>query len=303
MKLKNLAKEPLIHFLVVGALLFLLSALWNNGDRSGSDNQIVVTPQRIAHLQQGWVKQWGRPPTKQELSGLIDSFVEEEMLYREGLALGLEKDDTIVRRRIAQKVKFLIEDIGAPPEPEEKTLREFYEQQGQQFQKPARRSFIQVYFSDDRRGEKVEQDARLALRRLEKGDDAAAEKMGDSSMLEQRFVLAEHRDVSRSFGQAFADSLFSLEVGKWQGPVRSGFGLHLVRVSEEIPETTPELGEVRQEVLAVYLDEERRRRNDQTMQKLQDRYQVVVEAAENNSQEKPQATAQTVSSDKSDSKS
>jgi hypothetical protein len=274
--LRAALKEPLIHFLVVGVLLFAFYDL-RGGSPEPNDRRIVVTRERIQQLASTWAKQWQRPPTEDELRALVEQFTREEVLYREALAMGLDEDDTIIRRRMAQKVEFLVQDLAAQRQPEPADLTAFFEKNADLFREPARLSFSHVYFSTDRRGSAAAQDARELRDRLNGENASEAAAHGDPFLLRDTYRMTTRRDVAADFGAAFADAVFDLEVGAWHGPVRSGYGLHLVRVSERVEATLPAFAAVRDRVEQAYVDEERRRTNEEVMRRMMERYEVVID--------------------------
>jgi hypothetical protein len=269
-------KEPLVHFLVVGALLFGVYDL-GGGPPERDDRRIVVTQERIRQLASTWAKQWQRPPTEEELGALIEQFAREEVLYREALAMGLDKDDTIIRRRMAQKVEFLVQDLAAQRQPEPAELEAFFEENPDLFREPARRSFTHVYFSTDRRGSAALDDARRLRDRLNAEGATEAAEQGDPFLLRHTYSMVTRQDVAGEFGTSFADAVFDLEPGAWQGPVRSGYGAHVVRLSERVDAVLPAFAAVRDAVQQAYVDEERRRTNEEVMRRMTERYEVVIE--------------------------
>jgi hypothetical protein len=182
-------REPLVHFLAIGLFLFLLFALVNDEQRD-SGNRIEITAADIEQFVAIFRKQWQRPPNAQELQSLIDSRVREEVLYREGLAMGLDKDDTIVRRRLAQKVEFLMGDVSGVTEPDDATLQAYYDENAERYREPPRLSFSHIYFNTDRRGEQAATDARALLERLRAASPRVtqAPDEGDPFMLPRVYV-------------------------------------------------------------------------------------------------------------------
>lgn len=273
--LKKIFKEPLFQFLLAGAALFFLSALV--GERPASDGKaIVVSPQRIEQLRAGWQKRWQRPPSDKELQGLIDQYVREEVLYREGLAMGLDQNDTVIRRRVAQKVEFLVQDLAAAQAPGDAKLMAYFERHREQYTRPARITFTHLYFNEDRRGPKAEADAQEQLRRLENGGKLMATS-GDALMLNSRYADVTEDQVARDFGREFAEAIFTLPLGAWQGPVRSGYGVHLVRVTARDEASPPAFDQVREKVRTAYLDERRREQNEAIIRGMTGRYQIIIE--------------------------
>ncbi len=274
----NWTREPLVHFLVLGVLMFGLFALVNDEASSRPPNRIEITVSNVERLREVWSKQWNRPPTETELKGLIESHLREEILYREGLALGLDQNDTIIRRRIAQKMKFLFEDLADQVKPTHEELKDYFDRNQNQYRFPARFSFTHVYFSVDQRGNSAVPDARRLLAQLQTSDAARlpVSDRGDPFMLQYDFVRKTEQEVAKLFGQRFAEQLLESPEGSWQGPIESGYGLHLVRIHDKVEPRLPELNEVRDRVQTNLVSERRRETNEQVYQRLKARYEIVV---------------------------
>jgi hypothetical protein len=257
--------------------LFALYAIFNQADQP-SLQRIEVTAGDIQHLQTAWERQWRRPPTATELQGLIEVHIREEVLYREALAMGLDRDDTIVRRRLAQKFEFLMQDMAALRQPTDTELAIFFAAQGDRYRVPVRLSFTHVYFNAHLRGPAAEHDARETLAQLRAApEEASAAELGDPSLLEfhQRRKTAD--EVGQLFGGDFAATLMTLTPGDWHGPLASAYGWHLVQLQERTPPRLPGLAEVQDRVQQDWADEQRRQTNAALLQRLRKRYDIVVE--------------------------
>lgn len=273
--MSRLLTEPLIHFLVIGALLFGLYS-WMNPDVAGADDRVIeITPGIVQRLKDAWSRQWRRAPTEEELDGLIEDHVREEVLYREAIALGLDKDDTIIRRRLAQKMEFLSEDLGTLAEPTDAELREFYTERSTEFAEPARVSFSHIYFSPDQRGASAAADAEIVLTELRAAGVVDATERGDRFLMQSRYQSLTERDASQLFGGKFAERLFELPADSWEGPVESGFGWHLVRISERVAPRLPDFEAVRDEVQREFDYERQRASRAATYEALRSRYRVI----------------------------
>ncbi|MEE9543772.1 MAG: peptidylprolyl isomerase [Thermodesulfobacteriota bacterium] len=277
--MKRLFREPLIHFLFIGAVIFVLFFTVNKDERKYAlTKKIVVTAVEIERLQDRWEKMLNRRPVDSELKGLIDSYIREQVYYREALALGLDRDDTIIRRRLMQKMEFLSNDIADLSEPDEEKLKEYFLDNREAYTLPALVSFTHIYVSLDRRGRDAYGEAQRILKGL---NDAPPDKTGeygegDALMLASEFTRESSVDIARLFGENFSDNLFKLDLNNWHGPVESGYGLHLVRLSEKTGSRLPALSEVKEKVLIDWNFDEREKTNEDIYQRLKENYEIIV---------------------------
>ena len=269
-------REPLVQFLAIGGLLFVAFGWW--GGRGPGGNRIVVTSGQVDTLVAGFARTWHRPPTAPELKALVDEFLREEVAAREAVALGLDRDDTVIRRRLRQKLEFLAEDrLDATP-PTDAELQAWLDAHAGRFRREPALAFRQVHLSAERGKGALEADARKLREQLAKaGPDARIEGLGDSRMLEQEVGPAPRSDVARLFGDGFADEVLKLEPGRWAGPIRSGYGLHIVFVRERREGRLPALAEIRPQLEAEVTAERRRREIDAMYARLLAQYRVVME--------------------------
>jgi len=276
--LKRILQEPLIHFLLLGVALFVAYSALSQRGGSEAPKQIVVPPGQIEHLATGFARTWQRPPTDEELSGLIRDHVREEVLYREAIALGLDQDDTIIRRRLRQKMEFVSDDIAAQTDPTDADLGAWMAAHPDPFRAEPRFTFQQVFLNPQKHGGQLSQDAAALLTQLNQEatrTDVAA--LGDSFLLEHDFTAVPLGEISKQFGEAFATALGGLLPGPWQGPVESGYGVHLVKISERIEGHLPALAEVRDAVRREWENARRLEGNEQFYQELLKRYTVTIE--------------------------
>jgi len=272
--MKKWHKEPLLHFLIIGAMIFVLFSIVNKEEDTVSGNKIVVSTAEIERLSDNWSKKWNRPPTETELKGLVDSYIKEEVYYREALALGLDQNDTILRRRLMQKMEFLSNDLADLSTPDETALNKYFLDNQEKYKLPARVSFTHIYFSTDKRGVKAAEDAKSVLSGL---NALRAPELGDSFMMQYDFVQETPFEVERLFGKSFAEELFKLETNTWLGPIESGYGLHLVRISEKIDSRMPELASVIDKVRTDLMFEQRQKMNKEIYERFKERYEIVIE--------------------------
>jgi PPIC-type PPIASE domain len=273
--LQKILREPLVHFLVLGAGLFVLYGVVEKLADESSD-RIVVTEAKIGNLAGLFERTWRRPPTAAELDGLIEDHVKEEIFYREALALGLDRDDTVIRRQLRLKMQFISEDFAPQTEPTEDELRAFLAEHADRFRSPSRVSFTQVYLSPDRRGEDAWSDAERLLIALSGGKSDPAEA-GDPFLLEQDYRDLGAPDIERLFGGTFAAQVAELPVGRWSGPVESGYGLHLVLVRDRTDARLPDLTEIRDAVANEWRAVRKEEANRAFYEALRARYEVTVE--------------------------
>ncbi len=275
--LKTLLREPLVHFLLLGAGLFVAFGFVSKRT-SPAPEKIVVTRGQIESLALSFTRTWQRPPTDEELEGLIRDHVREEVYYRAAIALGLDRDDTIVRRRLRQKMEFLSEDVGAEVGPTDEDLQAYLRAHPETFRVERRFTFRQVYLNPDRHGGNLRRDAARLLAQLNQtGGKADVIEMGDPSLLEHQFDAVPASEVAKQFGEKFAAALTDVAPGRWQGPIESGYGAHLVFVAERTDERLPALEEVRDAVRREWMNFHRQKANDQFYAGLLERYTVTVE--------------------------
>jgi hypothetical protein len=269
-----LVREPLVHFLIIGVVLFAIFDL-RQGDSGETENLILISAGQVEQFSAQFERTWLRPPTDAELAGLIEGYVRDEVYYREARAMGLDQNDGIVRQRMRLKLEFLLEDLASEAPPDDEQLTVFMQRHPDKFQIEPRLSFTQVYLNPDKRQD-ITADATETLARLTGG--AAPETEGDRLMLEQGYTLASQYKITSVFGSSFAEQLVELEPSGWTGPIFSGYGAHLVKVTEKHPRRYPDLSEVRDDVALNYMVERRQELKDMAYGKLREGYEVVVES-------------------------
>jgi len=275
--MKRWLREPLVHFLVLGAALFLFYE-WRGGGSGPGSSRIVIGSGQIEHLAAGFARTWSRPPTEVELKGLIDDWVREEIATREAMAMGLDRDDTVLRRRLRQKLEFLVEDAAGAEPTTDAELEAWLAAHAADYAVPPEVSLRQVFVSRDRHGAGAEAIAEGLLARLrEAGAAAAIEELGDPLMLPQEVEATPLDQLSRVFGADFAEAMASAPVGSWSGPVRSGFGLHLVFVRARTGVLQAELAQVRAQVERDVVSARRRSELARMYEGLLAKYTVVIE--------------------------
>jgi len=271
-------RNPLVQFAIGGLVLVAIYA-WTVGQDADSSRRVEITAQDVEFLKAGWTRQWNRAPTEQELEALIESRIREEVLYREAVTMGLDQNDMVVRRRMVQKMDLLTQDLANLIEPPEEELQAFFEERSEEYRVPARLTFSHIYFNADARGESTLVDAEAALAELlsREPQPTSAPELGDRFMLDSDYRLLAPQEVARQFGGGFAKQLFELEPG-WQGPVLSGYGVHLVYVGERVEGRIPDMAEVRDRVMMDYERVRQTQARDALYEGLRARYEVIVDS-------------------------
>jgi len=272
-RLKTLWKEPLVHFLLIGAVLFTVFEL-RQEEGNATPNQILVDAGQVQQLAARFERTRLRAPTEIELATLIEGHIREEVYYRQALTMGLDQNDPVLRQRMRQKLEFLLEDLTAEATPGDEQLTRFMQRHADRFREPPRLSFTQVYLNPDRHTD-LAADAMQILTRLNNG--APPETEGDRSLVEQQYALAAEHDITRVFGESFAQQMVLLEPGEWTGPIDSAYGGHLVRVSAKQEARFPVLAEIRNQVEREYMAERRQELKDITYRKLREGYEIIIE--------------------------
>ncbi|BCS34048.1 hypothetical protein TBR22_A32770 [Luteitalea sp. TBR-22] len=273
--LGRLWREPLAQFLAIGALLFLVFS-WRGGP-SGS-SRIVITPGQLDTMAATFERTWQRPPSERELKGLVDDYVREEIATREAMAMGLDRDDIAIRRRLRLKYEFVAAEASDSAPPSDAELEAWLRTHADAFRVDAEISFRQVFINADRRGPTADKDARAILAQLAAaGPSAPLDGIGDTFMLPQEMERASRTDIARQYGSGFAQDLVKVEPGRWAGPLQSGLGMHVVLVRERREGRLPALAEVRAQVEREFLADRRRRELDALYEQLLSRYTVTMD--------------------------
>ncbi len=266
----------MLHFLVLGAALFGLFGMVGKKD-ADVPAKVVISEGRIATLADRFARTWRRPPTEQELQGLIEDDVRDEIFYREGRAAGLDRDDFVIRRRVRQKMEFLAEDIAAV-DPSEEQLAAYLASNPERFRTEDRLTFHHIFLSATRRGSALEADSRqFAATLLHTNATRETASIGDPFLLGETFLDMPQSDVVRTFGDGFGKQLAAADPGRWQGPISSSFGVHFIFIDERTTGLLPPLNTVREAVQREWLNARRVEAEDKLYRTLRDRYQVLVE--------------------------
>lgn len=275
-------REPLLHFALIGVLLFVVYGWMNPAEEGGE--RIVVTQSIVDDLARQHQARWMRPASEQELANLVEAYVRDEILFREGLALGLDRDDPVIKRRVRQKLDLMSEEQIAGAAPTDADLTAYMMQNPTRFTRPGMVSFEQIFFDGSRPVAEVEREVGVAKAALARGVDPV--RLGKPTLLPKSADAVSLELIARDFGSGFSDQLAKLPLGEWTGPIASGLGAHMVRVSARTPAALPPLYDVRQQVAREWENERRERSRTASYRKLRDSYTVVIEP------KLPQATAQ-----------
>lgn len=275
-RLHRWLREPLLHFLLLGVLLFaLFEGL--GGNRGVMSNRITVTTAQVQQLVAFFTRTWQRAPTEAELKGLVDEYVREEIAYREAVAMGLDRDDTVIRQRMRQKLEFLAEDAASATPPTAVELQAYLDQHPDSFRVEPQVAFRQVFVDASRGGDVAARAGELLRQLTDEGPDADIAELGDSIMLDLEQPLASETDIGRLFGPDFAMKVVAVEPGSWQGPFESGYGLHLVLVRQRVEGRVPPLDEVRPLVERELLGARRQEQLAALYDELLQKYSVTIE--------------------------
>ena len=267
--LQRFIREPLVHFLLIGLLLF---ALYDAaGDSGGSNRDIRIDDHVAASLYAQFRNTWQRPPTPAEVNALVDSYIRDQIFYREGVALGLDRDDPTITRRISQKFTTIAEESDAAGPASETELQRWLKRHADRYADPPLVTFDQIAFEQTTK-ENEERALNGAREALAEGADPRT--LGSDRMLLPHYELYPVDLVQRDFGSDFAKALMSVRRGAWEGPLASGYGQHLVRVEKVIPGRLPKLDEVRTAVARDYEEQRRRKSVDETYRQLLQHYRI-----------------------------
>lgn len=276
--MKKLVREPFIHFIFLGAAIFL-AYHFLSGRADNQPGKIVITQGDITSIMSGFSRTWQRPPTPEELDGLIRDRVREEVYYREALAMGLDRNDPVIRRRLQQKLQFVTDDVAAPAEPTDAELAEYLKAHAESFSSDRKFTFSQVYLDPTKHGDRLASDVDNLLSQLRQhgSSDLDLTSLGDTFLLEHRFEAVSTTEIAKQFGDKFVAKLADVPIGQWFGPVESGYGKHFVFVEERTEAHLPDLADVRDAVRRDWTNARRLEGNEKFFQNLLKHYQVVVE--------------------------
>lgn len=290
----KLLRDPLVVFLLIGGGIFLLYSKLNpeESTEESNPNRIEITSDIQNMLISEWSERWKRPPTPEEFKALLDEHIKEELLFREATKLGLDQADTIIRRRLAEKMEFLTSDIANLEEVSDETLEAYYQANADTYRVEPEIGFRQLYFSSEKRGDTAASDATALLSSLKDGTltfEKAIEQ-SDKSLFSHEFTATAISLIGRQFGKEFAPTIAEAKPGQWFGPVPSGYGFHLVEVLDRTDGYLPELDNIREDVLDDYRYDQRERINKQMQESLHEKYDIVIDEFVPEAKEAEEAT-------------
>ena len=272
-----LLREPLLHFLVIGAALFIIFYQIND-TQIKTDNRIIITQTDLDRLAATWLKNMGRPPSAQEREQQLKHFIREHVLYREAMTMGLDQDDVIVRRRLAKKMEYLFNDLSFIPEPTDAELNSYLSEHTEKFTRSATITFNQIYLAPEQHGQSINEDAKHLLKKLAAmpaGTNTI--NFGDQSLLPNEFTKETKNQITNLFGAAFSEQTFALPVGDWQGPITSEYGVHLVNIHARTEARLYPLNEIRKRVAREWRTTKQQKANEIFYQSLYQRYEIILD--------------------------
>jgi peptidyl-prolyl cis-trans isomerase C len=277
--IKHLFKEPLVHFLAIGAVIFIFNGFMGQQKVSENEKDVTITAGEITWLANTWKKRWNRPPTKEEQEGLVTQYVRETILYREAIAMGLDKGDSVIRRRLAQKLEFLFKDLVNPAPPSSEELLAYFEEHIASYQPPDLITMSHIFIDPDLRGDQTLKDAETIKAKVIALKQPPGNKVsfGDPFMLQSYYPQRSQAELAKLFGKGFVKPVFKLEPGQWHGPVLSGYGVHLVYIHEHRQAEPILLAEVEEQVRQDWEGDKREHLNEQFVDNLMARYDVTIE--------------------------
>ena len=271
-----LLREPLFHFLLIGAVFFFVFSQMNTGEDENSP-QIIITKAKIETLANAFAKAKGRLPTPQEMKKQLEYDIREQVLYREAMAMGLDKDDIIIRRRLTQKMKYLFNDLSIVSKASEEELKKFVGEHPSKFMIPATISFAQVYFEPSEHETTLLEDANVLLEKLRISTIQESIGLGDRSLLPYDFKNERKSDIRSMFGDTFMDQAFRASTNTWEGPFNSAYGLHLIYIHKRTEDHLPPLADIRERAQREWMSLKQHEANEIFYQSLYQRYEIIVD--------------------------
>ena len=288
--MRSFLTEPLVHFLIIGFLLFVGFEAFKDTS-AGNGETITITRSAIKTIQANFLRTWSREPTAQELDKLIEELVRDEIAQREAEAMGLDQDDLYIRKRLRMKFELLLDDFTSGSKPNDTELQLYLDNNRKKFNIPPRYTLQQIYFNPELRKGTIAADMEEALKKLNEADtESKGELLGDSTMLPFSVPSMTPRMISRQFGSEFTAQIEALPLNQWSGPLRSGYGYHLVMITDRTEPRNVQLDEVRDQVEREWTVERKKEVKEQAYERLRSKYRVIIDS---------EASEQTASEDTS----
>jgi hypothetical protein len=278
-RLVRVLKEPLFHFVLIGAVIYGVYSIAGAEDEAADERTITITAGEIKWMSDNWTSRWNRPPTREELDGLLRAYVQEQVLAKEAVAMGLDKGDTVIRRRLAQKLEFLTKDLLTPTDPDPQELAEWFDANQDRYRDPVLYTMTHIYLDPDSRDVQALEEAEIIRDELN-AIDGLPENLndyGDPFMLQSYYPEHTEAELAKAFGSGFVETVKELEPGRWQAPVLSGYGVHVVLVSDRRLPEDPVFVDLEDRVRLDWAEETRDELNEQFIANLLDRYEVTIE--------------------------
>jgi peptidyl-prolyl cis-trans isomerase C len=281
-KLKQLVREPLIHFLLIGAGIYAAYGFLASNENNEDERTVTISAGDIQTMADQWTQLWNRPPTEQELTGFIRSHVRVQILYREALAMGLDDGDTVIERRLAQKLEMLARSLITPADPTDEILQAWLADNSEQFRAPDLYTITHIFFDPDKRGETTLDDAQTALNKLKELNEVAADfaDYGDRFMLQNHYPGRTELQLRKLFGSGFVEQIVDLQPGEWHGPVLSGYGVHLVLVNDVMLAPQLSFDDIKLQIKEQWIGEQIDEMSERFIDELISRYEVDIEETE-----------------------
>ena len=273
--MQKILKEPLVHFLLIGASLFCLYSFLNPSAEQLENKVIRIEESDVTRLVKAYQQNWNAPPDSATLKSLLKEEIKAEVFYREALRMQLDHNDEIIRRRLKQKYEFLVKDLADSQQPSEAALQFFYEENGNLYKERVKYSFSQIYFSPDKRKSPLA-DAQSILAQIQKKKEGnlTIKKLGDNFHLQNYFAERDYNDVRQLFGQDFSKAVFANKTTGWTTPIRSGYGIHLVNITAIQAASVRPFSQVKEKVEADWKISQQQLYNEQLYKNLLEKYEV-----------------------------
>ena len=275
--ISRIVKEPLVHFLLIGGLIFAAYSIFDNAPAATKPNQIIISTSDLTALSAQFEGAWKRSPEPDELQAMTEELIRQKVLVSAALDLGLDRGDAVIEQRLRQKMEFFAASIAEAIEPTNEELETFFHANSEKYKTPPQFALNQIYLGQSSTAEYIT----TTLNALKAGADPA--QVGQPTLLPARLDLTQSRALDSAFGTGFAAALSPLSMDEWDGPVKSGYGVHLVQITAKSPSALPPLDQVKDKVLADWQSAKREEVQEQYYQTLRQGYLIVLPSSDGNS--------------------